>query len=68
MGRSVESGFVHLRCDHCGDVIGVYEPLILRVQGDSWETSRIVDPQLPLPGAEHYHRACFSALHQARDT
>jgi len=47
-----------LHCSRCGDVIGVYEPLIL-VSGDRIrETSMAAEPELPLSGAEHYHRAC----------
>jgi hypothetical protein len=48
-----------IRCDHCADVIGVYEPLVLVVGGESRETSRAAEPALPFDSAEHYHRTCF---------
>ena len=48
-----------LRCRHCGEVIGVYEPLI-RVSAETViESSRAGDPELADHGGEHYHRACY---------
>lgn len=58
--------FELLRCTHCGDVIGVYELLIVRVGDDVRETSRAADPEVPVAAAEHYHRDCFTALKRAR--
>ena len=58
--------FQALRCRHCGDVIGVYEPLVLRVGGEVRETSRAAESNLPLAHAEHYHRACHDALEEGR--
>jgi hypothetical protein len=49
------------RCAHCGDVIGVYEPL-LEVVGDALEreTSRAAEPDLSLAGgAAWYHAGCY---------
>ena len=51
-----------MRCEHCGDVIGVYEPLIVRAGEEARETSRAAEPELPLARAQHYHRDCFTAL------
>jgi hypothetical protein len=48
-----------LRCRHCGEVIGVYEPLITLVEGRPWETSRLADPLAGALGGTCYHRACF---------
>lgn len=48
-----------LRCRHCGEVIGVYEPLVSVKDDRVVETSRAVDPNLSDREAEHYHRACF---------
>ena len=62
MGRGVDGRSETLRCEHCGDVIGVYEPLIVRSGDDVRETSRAAEPELPLPRAQHYHRECFAAL------
>ncbi len=47
-----------LRCHHCGDVIGVYEPLITLVGGRTHETSRARETD-GLSG-DCYHRACFA--------
>jgi hypothetical protein len=51
-----------LRCRRCGEVIGVYEPLIRVTEGHTVETSRAVDPQVSGRDAEPYHRACFELL------
>ncbi len=49
-----------LRCRRCGDVIGVYEPLIAFVEGRPLETSHLAEPQA---GAlECYHRSCYDSL------
>jgi hypothetical protein len=48
-----------LRCAGCGDVIGVYEPLVHIVSGIAHRTSRAADPALAQaePGS-CYHVAC----------
>lgn len=33
-------------CAHCGEVIGVYEPIIVVQSGDARETSRAAEPEL----------------------
>jgi hypothetical protein len=48
-----------LHCRHCGEVIGVYEPLIVLSDGRAVESSRALDPHLCDEDAEYYHRACF---------
>ncbi len=50
-----------IRCGHCLDVIGVYEPLIVCDDGVARETSRAVEPGLPRTGADYYHRRCHAA-------
>ena len=48
-----------LSCAHCGDVIGIYEPLIVVEEHGARQTSRAAEPELRgLPG-HHYHRACY---------
>jgi hypothetical protein len=48
-----------LRCRHCGDLIGVYEPLIMLADGRAQETSRLAHPH-PLSAAELcFHRGCY---------
>lgn len=48
-------------CDHCGDVIGVYEPLVHVVGGNAWMTSRAAQPALSAgsPGTI-YHVVCHA--------
>jgi DNA-directed RNA polymerase subunit N (RpoN/RPB10) len=58
--------FEPVRCVHCGDVIGVYEPLVARVGDETRETSRAAEPDVALQGTELYHRACFAALKRRR--
>lgn len=47
-----------LRCSHCADIIGAYEPLIVRVNGNDRESSLAAEPELPLAGAAHLHANC----------
>jgi|GEM_PF-1536715 hypothetical protein len=54
-----------LRCIHCGEVIGVYEPMTTVVDGRPVETSRAADAAAVPAGAMHYHRACFEQLGRA---
>lgn len=51
-----------LRCDDCGEVIGVYEPLVRVLDGRARETSRAREPASSDRGGEHYHRACYERL------
>ena len=62
MGRGLDGRFEAVRCEHCGDVIGVYEPLVVRSGENVRETSRAAEPELPLPRSQYYHRACFATL------
>ena len=52
MGESVH-------CDECGEVIGIYEPLVTLVHGRPHETSRAAGSNPASDGAACYHRACF---------
>ncbi|MGA7704752.1 MAG: hypothetical protein WB998_07635 [Solirubrobacteraceae bacterium] len=49
------------RCKRCGDLIGVYEPLLVCAKGVARKTSRAAEPNLEPEGATHYHRACYAA-------
>jgi hypothetical protein len=51
------------RCRHCGDVIGVYEPMIVRVAGAARKTSRAVERESGAPAQECYHDACYTQAH-----
>lgn len=48
-----------LRCQHCGDLIGVYEPLIRIADGHPHETSRAAHAQPGETAGPCYHRACY---------
>jgi hypothetical protein len=47
-----------LRCRRCGDVIGVYEPLLVVLDGQATLTSRAADPDVAARGT-HFHRECY---------
>ena len=49
-----------MTCDHCGDVIGSYEPLIVVIGAAARETSLTADPTVHWDvRGERYHRACY---------
>jgi hypothetical protein len=47
-------------CQLCGEVIGVYEPLVVCQSSHSRTTSRAAEPDLCTQDGAHYHRACYS--------
>lgn len=50
-----------VRCVACGDVIGVYEPLV-HVLGDLVsQTSRAAHPGISTAAGHRYHLACYEA-------
>jgi hypothetical protein len=51
-----------LICDRCAEVIGVYEPLVVVLDGDARETSRAAEPTVGTEPAERYHRTCYLEL------
>jgi hypothetical protein len=53
-------------CAHCGDVIGIYEPLIVVEEQGARQTSRAAEPELPGGPGNHYHRACYPAGERER--
>jgi hypothetical protein len=58
MGGAIDA----FRCRGCGDVIGVYEPLVVREQAGAHTTSRAAEPQLRArPGEHYYHRRCYTS-------
>jgi hypothetical protein len=48
-----------LKCEHCNDVSGVYEPLIVVVGEDVCETFRAAEPSVASGPGERYHRTRF---------
>ena len=47
------------RCDDCGDVIGVYEPMTIVDGTRIRETSLAAEPRLAAHGDGSFHRDCF---------
>jgi hypothetical protein len=48
-----------VRCRDCGEVIGVYEPLVVVEDGEPRSTSFAAEPSLGQHASRRYHRACF---------
>jgi hypothetical protein len=48
-----------VRCEHCGEVIGVYERMAVATDDEVRETSRAAEPNPPLESAAPYHWACY---------
>lgn len=56
---------VSTRCRHCGDVIGVYEPMIVITDGQARKTSKAAEKETALPRGECYHHACWAPAHES---
>jgi hypothetical protein len=50
------------RCRYCGDIIGVYEPMVVADAGRARLTSLAAEPDLPAE-ARSFHRECHRAAH-----
>jgi hypothetical protein len=50
-----------LRCDGCGQVLGVYEPVMVLDDGLTRQTSVAAEPSLRSLEAERYHPDCLEA-------
>ncbi len=48
-------------CEVCGDVIGVYEPLVMRMIESERMTSRAAEPELRARDGAYFHRECHDA-------
>ena len=49
-------------CALCGEVIGVFEPLIRHLEGRADETSLAAQPGLEVGAGDLYHRPCFDRI------
>ena len=56
----MQASHAPLKCRHCGEAIGSYEPTVVREGETTRETSRASDPSLSSDSAEVYHRACYA--------
>lgn len=52
-----------LRCHHCDDVIGVYEPMVVLDGGQARSTSRAAEQDYKPSVGECYHYACYTLAH-----
>jgi hypothetical protein len=50
---------VRSRCAHCGDVIGVYEPLVHVTDELARRTSRAAEPDICGSDGLCYHAGCY---------
>lgn len=49
-----------LRCDHCGHVIGVYEPMTMLAGSAPRATSVAAEPWVVSEPGRRYHESCFA--------
>jgi hypothetical protein len=56
-GNSIED---KLRCAHCGDVIGTYEPMVALVDGRARDTSKAAETGNEECLQNCYHQACYA--------
>jgi hypothetical protein len=47
-------------CQSCGELIGVYEPLVACNGSGAHTTSRAAEPELRASAAAYYHRDCYA--------
>ena len=48
-----------VKCDHCDDWIGVYEPMVVMVDGEPHEASLAPQPWHRAEQVQRYHGACY---------
>jgi hypothetical protein len=56
----VEPVLPRLRCLHCAEVIGAYEPMVLTTPDGPQQTSLASEPGLYGSEAPCFHRACYA--------
>jgi hypothetical protein len=50
-------------CQCCGEVIGVYEPMVVLAEGRARTTSRAAEPDVAVAAEQRYHDACYTQAH-----
>lgn len=55
-----------LHCDFCGEVIGVYEPLIHVFENSARRTSRAAEPDVSSLKGDRYHLDCYESAASTR--
>lgn len=53
-------------CRHCRDVIGMYEPMVVLLDGEALLTSRAAAEGDVPHDARRYHESCFALVVEAR--
>jgi hypothetical protein len=51
-----------LRCRHCQDVIGAYEPMVLDMPEGGYETSLAAEPWLGETEYPCFHHSCYAEV------
>lgn len=62
MSDVARPGLPRMLCHHCGDVIGVYEPLVLETASGRHDTSLAADPGVLQNDHPGYHQACYELI------
>jgi hypothetical protein len=57
--NSPSSSHAHVTCLRCGEVIGVYEPMVVLLDGEAVLTSPAAARGKIPPEARRYHQPCF---------
>lgn len=66
MSSSTHIGRALPRCQTCGDIIGVYEPIVVMEPRGHRETSLAAEPELRDSAPVCLHRACADDLGESR--
>ncbi|MFL5861755.1 MAG: hypothetical protein ACJ780_13395 [Solirubrobacteraceae bacterium] len=56
----VDPVFPRLRCRHCDDVIGAYEPMVVETHRGPLQTSLAADPALYETERPCFHWVCYA--------
>jgi hypothetical protein len=62
MSNSTHTAVALVRCQTCGDIIGVYEPVVLVEPWGQRQTSLAAEPELRESAPVSHHRACADNL------
>lgn len=62
---AAEAKSVFPLCERCGDVIGVYDPLVHVAGETARRTSRAAEPDIAAVGGRIYHDVCYQLAMEA---
>ena len=62
----IESAHVLPRCERCGDVIGVYDPLVHVAGEATHRTSRAAEPEIHNVAGRIYHDECYQSAMEGK--